>query len=83
MPMDDEGLVPSTEGRPPDVSRRSMLAAGPGALLAAMTGAGGRATLASQLSMLQPIAKVPDEVTMFVAGRTEPDEVAIVEDGVE
>ena len=35
------------------------------------------------ISMLQPIAKVPDEVTMLVSGRTKPDEVAIVEDSVE
>jgi hypothetical protein len=35
------------------------------------------------IPMLQPIAKVPDEVAMLVSGRTKPDEVAIVEDGVE
>jgi hypothetical protein len=33
--------------------------------------------------MLQPVAKVPDKVTMLVAGRPKPDEIAIVEDGVE
>ena len=35
------------------------------------------------ISMLQPIAEVPDEVAMLFSGRTKPDEVAIVQDGVE
>ncbi len=60
----DDDLPPADQ--PPDgLTRRSMLAAGPGAFLAVMAGAGGREALASNLSMLQPIPDIPNPLAAY------------------
>ncbi len=65
MAMDDDSHQVPEGDRRDAVPRRAMLAAGPGALLAAMAGSGGRATIAEHLTMLRAIDTIPNPLAAY------------------
>ncbi|RTL09286.1 MAG: molybdopterin oxidoreductase [Acidimicrobiia bacterium] len=63
--VDSDGVTPHSAQPRASVPRRALLAAGPGAVVAALASPHGRAALAPHLSMLQSIEAIPNPLAAY------------------